>query len=69
MPPMVRYLDEDGELLIDQPMSDELALEGYRVMLRGRRFDERSVSLQRQDGDRLADALAKLGVVPVLERL
>src|SRR5579859_7292220 len=48
MPPMVRYLDEDGELLIDQPMSDELALEGYRVMLRGRRFDERSVSLQRQ---------------------
>jgi pyruvate dehydrogenase E1 component alpha subunit len=49
MPPMVRYLDEDGELLVDeQPMSDELALEGYRVMLRGRRFDERSVSLQRQ---------------------
>ncbi|HEY8803022.1 MAG TPA: thiamine pyrophosphate-dependent enzyme [Candidatus Dormibacteraeota bacterium] len=49
MPPMVRYLDEDGELLIEeQPMSDELALEGYRVMLRGRRFDERSVSLQRQ---------------------
>ena len=49
MPPMVRYLDEDGELLADkQPMSDEMALEGYRVMLRGRRFDERSVSLQRQ---------------------
>jgi len=49
MPPMVRYLDEDGELLVEeQPMSDELALEGYRVMLRGRRFDERSVSLQRQ---------------------
>lgn len=48
MPPLVRYLDEDGELLIEQPMSDELALEGYRVMLRGRRFDERSVSLQRQ---------------------
>ena len=49
MPPMVRYLDEDGELLVDeQPMSDEMALEGYRVMLRGRRFDERSVSLQRQ---------------------
>src|SRR6202140_4317618 len=49
MPPMVRYLDEDGELLTqEQPMSDEMALEGYRVMLRGRRFDERSVSLQRQ---------------------
>ena len=49
MPPMVRYLDEDGELLVDElPMSDEMALEGYRVMLRGRRFDERSVSLQRQ---------------------
>ncbi len=49
MPPMVRYLDEDGELLVEeQPMSDEMALEGYRVMLRGRRFDERSVSLQRQ---------------------
>ena len=48
MPPMVRYLDEDGELLIEQPMSDEMALEGYRGMLRGRRFDERSVSLQRQ---------------------
>jgi pyruvate dehydrogenase E1 component alpha subunit len=49
MPPMVRYLDEDGELVGgEQPMSDELALEGYRVMLRGRRFDERSVSLQRQ---------------------
>ncbi len=49
VPPMVRYLDEDGELLVDeQPMSDALALEGYRVMLRGRRFDERSVSLQRQ---------------------
>jgi pyruvate dehydrogenase E1 component alpha subunit len=48
MPPMVRYLDQDGELLADQPMSDEMALEGYRVMLRGRRFDERCVSLQRQ---------------------
>jgi len=48
MPPMVRYLDQDGELLAEQPMSDELALEGYRVMLRGRRFDERCVSLQRQ---------------------
>src|SRR5258705_8083220 len=49
VPPMVRYLDEDGELLVDeQPMSAALALEGYRVMLRGRRFDERSVSLQRQ---------------------
>ncbi|MGH7763864.1 MAG: thiamine pyrophosphate-dependent enzyme [Candidatus Dormibacteraceae bacterium] len=48
MPPMVRYLDEDGELLLDPPMTDELALEGYRAMLRGRRFDERSVSLQRQ---------------------
>ena len=45
---MVRYLDQDGELLADQPMSDDLALEGYRVMLRGRRFDERCVSLQRQ---------------------
>ena len=29
-------------------MSDEMALDGYRVMLRGRRFDERCVSLQRQ---------------------
>ncbi len=49
VPPMVRYLDEDGELLVSElPMSDEMALEGYRVMLRGRRFDERSVSLQRQ---------------------
>jgi pyruvate dehydrogenase E1 component subunit alpha len=48
MPPLVRYLDQDGELLEDQPMTDELALEGYRVMLRGRRFDERCVSLQRQ---------------------
>jgi len=49
MPPPVRYLDEDGELLAgEQPMSDEMALEGYRVMVRGRRFDERSVSLQRQ---------------------
>jgi pyruvate dehydrogenase E1 component alpha subunit len=45
---MIRYLDQDGELLHDQPMSDEMALEGYRVMLRGRRFDERCVSLQRQ---------------------
>ena len=48
MPPVVRYLDQDGELLLDQPMSDDMALEGYRVMLRGRRFDERCVSLQRQ---------------------
>jgi pyruvate dehydrogenase E1 component subunit alpha len=48
MPPMVRYLDQDGELLEDQPMSDELALAGYRAMLLGRRFDERCVSLQRQ---------------------
>jgi len=49
VPPIVRYLDEDGELLIeDLPMSDEMALQGYRVMLKGRRFDERSVSLQRQ---------------------
>ena len=48
MPPMVRYLDQDGELLEDQPMNDELALAGYRAMLLGRRFDERCVSLQRQ---------------------
>jgi pyruvate dehydrogenase E1 component subunit alpha len=48
MPPVVRYLDQDGELVLDQPMPDEMALEGYRVMLRGRRFDERCVSLQRQ---------------------
>ena len=48
MPPLVRYLDQDGELFEDQPISDEMALEGYRVMLRGRRFDERCVSLQRQ---------------------
>jgi pyruvate dehydrogenase E1 component subunit alpha len=48
MPPMVRYLDQDGELLEDQPMDDELALAGYRAMLLGRRFDERCVSLQRQ---------------------
>ena len=48
MPPMTRYLDQDGELLEDQPMSDKMALDGYRVMLRGRRFDERCVSLQRQ---------------------
>src|SRR5216684_9221212 len=49
MPPVLRYLDEDGELLVtDLPMSDQVALEGYRVMLRGRRFDERSVSLDRK---------------------
>lgn len=48
LPPLVKYLDQDGELLQEQPMSDEQALEGYRVMLRGRRFDERCVSLQRQ---------------------
>jgi len=48
IPPMARYLDQDGELLEDQPMSDEMALDGYRAMLRGRRFDERCVSLQRQ---------------------
>lgn len=48
MPPMVRYLDQDGEMLEDQPMNDELALAGYRAMLLGRRFDERCVSLQRQ---------------------
>jgi len=47
--PFVRYLDEDGELVGgEQPMSNELALEGYTVMLKGRRFDERCVSLQRQ---------------------
>jgi pyruvate dehydrogenase E1 component subunit alpha len=46
---MVRYLDEDGELVGgEQPMSDELAVAGYTVMVKGRRFDERSVSLQRQ---------------------
>jgi len=46
---MVRYLDEDGELVGGEPpMSDEMALAGYTVMLKGRRFDERSVSLQRQ---------------------
>ena len=48
IPPMARYLDQDGELLEDQPMSDEMALDGYRAMVRGRRFDERCVSLQRQ---------------------
>jgi len=47
--PFVRYLDEDGELVGgEQPMSDELALAGYTMMLKGRRFDERCVSLQRQ---------------------
>ena len=47
--PMVRYLDEDGELVGgEQPMTDEQALAGYTVMLKGRRFDERCVSLQRQ---------------------
>ena len=47
--PFVRYLDEDGELVGgEQPMSNDLALEGYTVMLKGRRFDERCVSLQRQ---------------------
>jgi pyruvate dehydrogenase E1 component alpha subunit len=47
--PMMRYLDEDGELVGgEQPMSDEMALAGYTVMVKGRRFDERSVSLQRQ---------------------
>jgi pyruvate dehydrogenase E1 component alpha subunit len=46
---MVRYLDEDGELVGgEQPMSDDMALAGYTVMVKGRRFDERSVSLQRQ---------------------
>lgn len=46
---MVRYLDEDGELVGgEQPMPDELAVQGYTVMLKGRRFDERCVSLQRQ---------------------
>lgn len=46
---IVRYLDEDGEYVADEhPISDELALQGYTVMLKGRRFDERSVSLQRQ---------------------
>ncbi len=45
----MRYLDEDGELVGgEQPMSDQLALRGYTVMLTGRRFDERCVSLQRQ---------------------
>ena len=48
MPPMVRYLDEDGELLQDQPMSDEMALEGYRVMLQGSAVRRALVSLQRQ---------------------
>lgn len=49
MPPLVCYLDEDGELVGgEQPMSDEMALRGYTVMLKGRRFDERCVSLQRQ---------------------
>ena len=48
-PPVVRYLDQAGSLLQEPaPMPDELALEGLRVMLRGRRFDERCVSLQRQ---------------------
>ena len=47
--PTVRYLDEDGELVGgEQPMSDDMALAGYTVMVKGRRFDERSVSLQRQ---------------------
>jgi len=47
--PLIRYLDEDGELVGgEQPMSDEMALAGYTVMLKGRRFDERCVSLQRQ---------------------
>jgi pyruvate dehydrogenase E1 component alpha subunit len=47
--PFVRYIDEDGELVGgEQPMTDEQALAGYTVMLKGRRFDERCISLQRQ---------------------
>ncbi len=42
-------LSEEGRLLSDKaPMSDEMALSGFRAMLKGRRFDERCVSLQRQ---------------------
>ena len=49
LPAPVQFLDEDGELVGGEPpMDDQLALDGYRVMLRGRRFDERCVSLQRQ---------------------
>lgn len=49
VPAVVQYLDETGALVADRsPMSDEMALEGLRVMLQGRRFDERCVSLQRQ---------------------
>jgi pyruvate dehydrogenase E1 component alpha subunit len=49
LPAPVQFLDEDGELVGGEPpMSDEQALAGYTVMLRGRRFDERCVSLQRQ---------------------
>src|SRR5262245_3870478 len=48
-PPVVRCLDEAGELLAaEAPLSDDQALQGLRVMLLGRRFDERCVSLQRQ---------------------
>jgi pyruvate dehydrogenase E1 component alpha subunit len=48
-PPLLRYLDEDGELVGgEQPMSDEQALAGLRTMLTARRFDERCISLQRQ---------------------
>jgi len=48
LPAPVQFLDEDGELVGGEPpMNDQLALDGFRVMLRGRRFDERCVSLQR----------------------
>lgn len=48
-PPPVRCLDEQGRLLVPEPpLPDELAVEGFCAMLKGRRFDERCVSLQRQ---------------------
>lgn len=49
IPPATRYLSPTGELVgAETPMSDELAIRGLRCMLLGRRFDERSISLQRQ---------------------
>jgi pyruvate dehydrogenase E1 component alpha subunit len=48
-PPMVRILDPDGSLLAGRPpLADDLALQGLRAILLGRRFDELCILLQRR---------------------
>lgn len=52
---VLRYVDEGGKPVAELALSEDELVQGYRALLRARRFDERALTLQRQ---------GRLGVYP-----